>query len=124
MIQRQSHDDDFNIFAEEGSNEGGKERDTLHPSILVAALVITVAALPFALMIIIITLNQKDDDDTRRLTMIDEDEPIPDIFPFRWPQDYLGFGFAVLGLLLASSGVWRWWYPNPDLHSHPWVSCC
>jgi len=93
------NDVDFNIYAEGGSN------DTFRPSILVAALVITVAALPFALMIIIITLNQKDDDDdTRRLTMIDEDEYIPDIFPFRWPQDYLGFGFAVLGLLLASSG--------------------
>lgn len=99
------NDVDFNIYAEGGSNEVGKEHDTFRPSILVAALVITVAALPFALMIIIITLNQKDDDDdTRRLTMIDEDEYIPDIFRFRWPQDYLGFGFAVLGLLLASSG--------------------
>ena len=37
-------------------------------------------------------------------TLIDEDEELPDLFPFSWPQDYLGFGSAILGLLLAAGG--------------------
>mmetsp|Transcript_7424 Transcript_7424/g.16833 ORF Transcript_7424/g.16833 Transcript_7424/m.16833 type:complete len:511 (-) Transcript_7424:177-1709(-) len=41
----------------------------------------------------------------RRLTtLLDEDQALPPIFPFRWPQDYLGFGCAILGLLLAAGG--------------------
>ena len=40
----------------------------------------------------------------RRLSLLDEDEALPGLFPFRWPQDYLGFGCATLGLLLAAGG--------------------
>lgn len=100
-------DDDFNPFTDDDNNDGVKERlanrlnNEFRPSTLVAALVITVASLPFVLVIMLLAFNQTTD---RRLTMIDEDEFIPDIFPFRWPQDYLGFGFAVLGLLLAAGG--------------------
>jgi uncharacterized membrane protein YfcA len=36
-------------------------------------------------------------------TLIDEDEELPSLFPFS-PQDYLGFGSAILGLLLAAGG--------------------
>jgi len=39
----------------------------------------------------------------RRLSLLDEDQDLPGIFPFR-PQDYLGFGCATLGLLLAAGG--------------------
>ena len=37
-------------------------------------------------------------------TLIDEDEELPSLFPFSWPEDYLGFGSAILGLLLAAGG--------------------
>ncbi|KAL3903135.1 MAG: hypothetical protein SGILL_010559 [Bacillariaceae sp.] len=35
--------------------------------------------------------------------MMDETEDLPPLFPFRW-EDYLGFGVAILGLLLAAGG--------------------
>ena len=37
-------------------------------------------------------------------SLIDEDEELPSLLPFSWPQDYLGFGSAILGLLLAAGG--------------------
>jgi uncharacterized membrane protein YfcA len=41
----------------------------------------------------------------RMLTLIDEAETLPPLFPFRW-KDSLGYGVAILGLLLAAgSGV-------------------
>jgi uncharacterized membrane protein YfcA len=40
---------------------------------------------------------------SRILTLIDEAEALPPLFPFRW-QDYLGYGVAILGLLLAAGG--------------------
>jgi hypothetical protein len=46
----------------------------------------------------------KDLQTHRRLGIIDEDQDLPSLFPFRWPRDYLGFGFAILGLLLAAGG--------------------
>ncbi|KAL9183556.1 hypothetical protein ACHAXT_004412 [Thalassiosira profunda] len=49
--------------------------------------------------------HRQDDISThRRLSLLDEDEALPGLFPFRWPQDYLGFGCATLGLLLAAGG--------------------
>jgi uncharacterized membrane protein YfcA len=39
----------------------------------------------------------------RMLTLIDEVETLPPLFPFRW-KDYLGYGIAILGLLLAAGG--------------------
>ena len=49
--------------------------------------------------------HRQDDISThRRLSLLDEDETLPGLFPFRWPQDYLGFGCATLGLLLAAGG--------------------
>lgn len=44
---------------------------------------------------------------SRHLTsFLDEDEDLlpPHVFPLRYPQDYLGFGCAILGLLLAAGG--------------------
>ena len=57
----------------------------------------------------ILTLTQttrpmKDIHAHRHLGIIDEGQGLPSLFPFRWPRDYLGFGFAILGLLLASGG--------------------
>jgi uncharacterized membrane protein YfcA len=40
---------------------------------------------------------------TRILTLIDQAESLPPLFPFRW-KDYLGYGVAILGLLLAAGG--------------------
>ena len=40
---------------------------------------------------------------SRVLTLLDEDEPLPPLFPFQ-TKDYLGYGFAILGLLLAAGG--------------------
>jgi uncharacterized membrane protein YfcA len=37
------------------------------------------------------------------LMLIDDAETLPPLFPFRW-QDYVGYGVAVLGLLLAAGG--------------------
>jgi len=56
------------------------------------------------------TTKQPLEDDVniihhRRLnSLLDEDQALPGIFPLRWPQDYLGFGCAILGLLLAAGG--------------------
>lgn len=53
------------------------------------------------------TVPTKIRSDDRRLSgnsLIDEDEELPSLFPFRWPQDYLGFGCAIVGLLLAAGG--------------------
>jgi uncharacterized membrane protein YfcA len=42
----------------------------------------------------------------RRLSFLDEDEDLlPEhVFPLRYPYDYIGFGCAILGLLLAAGG--------------------
>jgi hypothetical protein len=40
---------------------------------------------------------------TRILTLIDQAESLPPLFPFRW-KDYLGYGVAIFGLLLAAGG--------------------
>jgi uncharacterized membrane protein YfcA len=40
---------------------------------------------------------------SRHLSLIDEDEELPPLFPFE-AKDYLGFSVAVLGLLLAAGG--------------------
>ena len=53
------------------------------------------------------TVPTKIPADDRRLSsnsLLDEDEELPSLFPFRWPQDYLGFGCAIVGLLLAAGG--------------------
>ena len=57
----------------------------------------------------ILTLTQttrprKDLQAHRHLGIIDEGQGLPSLFPFSWPRDYLGFGFAILGLLLAAGG--------------------
>ncbi|KAL7427389.1 hypothetical protein ACHAXH_002102 [Discostella pseudostelligera] len=41
--------------------------------------------------------------DRRRLAGAVGDQ-LPGIFPLRWPQSYLGFGCAILGLMLAAGG--------------------
>ena len=53
---------------------------------------------------LLVSINERV---VRRLSsssLIDEDEELPSLFPFRWPQDYLGFGCAIVGLLLAAGG--------------------
>jgi uncharacterized membrane protein YfcA len=40
---------------------------------------------------------------TRILTLIDDAETLLPLFPFRW-QDYVGYGTAILGLMLAAGG--------------------
>ena len=47
-----------------------------------------------------------DNDHHRHLTFLDEDEDLlpPNVFPLRYPRDYLGFGCAIIGLLLAAGG--------------------
>lgn len=46
---------------------------------------------------------QHDAEYSRILALIDKSQTFPPLFPFRW-QDYLGYGVAILGLMLAAGG--------------------
>lgn len=53
------------------------------------------------------TMLMFDDNHYHRLlTLLDEDDDLlpSHVFPLRYPRDYLGFGCAVIGLLLAAGG--------------------
>ena len=47
--------------------------------------------------------QQQQQQQQHKVTLMDEDEDLPPLFPFRL-QDYVGFGVAVFGLLLAAGG--------------------
>ena len=68
---------------------------------------ITSCSLVAALSILILaqtTRPRKDLQVHRHLGIVDKGQGLPSLFPFSWPRDYLGFGFAILGLLLAAGG--------------------
>jgi len=79
-------------------------------SIPLAIIVATVATTIILLLLAITTTTTTTtiDSSRRRLaaassSLMDEDAELPSLFPFEF-QDYLGFGFATLGLLLAAGG--------------------
>ena len=72
--------------------------------------VVASSALLVAAFVAIIFLTQETRNDyllpsSRALAgLAGVDAELPGIFPLRWPQSYLGFGCAILGLMLAAGG--------------------
>jgi hypothetical protein len=82
-------------------------RKTIIPPHRRIAAISSSCALVAALSILTLTQTtrpRKDLQAHRHLGIVHEGQGLPSLFPFSWPRDYLGFGFTILGLLLAAGG--------------------